>query len=150
MIERIFKVDEKLDQQIRECGNEFHEEAKLPGLFCRETFLNSWGTIIKLGFGALWRATEEDRLVGMFGALLSPDLCDGKIVAAEAFWFVRKSSRGGTVGLRLFREFESWGRNVGANRLIMTHLLSSMPEKLKNFYEREGFVAAEISYVKQL
>jgi hypothetical protein len=150
MITRILTIDENLRKQLDEIGEEFYQEARIPGKFNVETFLNNWQAIIRLGFGALWKFEDEGRIFGMLGGLISPDLCDGTVTANEAFWFVRKQNRGSLGGIRLLDTFERWATEVGARRIIMTHLHKSMPEKLKALFERRGYEELETNYMKLL
>jgi GNAT superfamily N-acetyltransferase len=142
-------TDELLDK-IRALGDTFYEQAKLPGKFRLNSFANSWHTILNLKLGALWRADQDHRLTGLLGGIFSPDLCDGVIVAQEAFWFVHPDYRGGMTGIRLFHAFEDWSKEIGASRIIMAHLTNSMPEKLKSFYQRSGFREVETTYMREL
>ena len=75
---------------------------------------------------------------------------DGEVVIQQLVWYVEKSSRGTSGGLKLYKEFLKWAIHVGAKRIIMTHLMSSMPDKLERFYFREGFQLIEKNYSKTL
>ncbi len=149
-VQRITVIDDTLRDAIIHKGALFYSEAKVPGSFKVNTFLNNWNLLIKMGVGAMWRLDHGERLIGLFGATIAPDMCDGNIIAQECFWYVDKSSRGFVGAINLFRIFVDWAKKVGAARVIVTHLTNSMPEKLKKFYEREGFRVIETNYLREL
>lgn len=141
-------TDEFRDKILR-LGDLFYAEAKLPGRFVIDSFMNSWHALLQMKVGAIWRADKHEELIGVLGGFFTPDLCDGEIIATEGFWFVHPEHRG-SVGIKLFRTFEGWAREIGAKRLIMAHLATSMPDSLKRFYERENFQLMDVTYVKTL
>jgi GNAT superfamily N-acetyltransferase len=106
--------------------------------------------LLSKGLGVIFKWEENGRVVGLIGAILSSGMFDGKVVAQEAFWFVSPEFRGHSGGIRLFKEVENWAQLVGVERLFMTYMHSSMPEKLQKFYERQGFVALETSFIKEI
>lgn len=150
MITRVIKIDDSLRDAIVLRGSDFHLEARIPGQFKVATFLNTWHSLLSVGIGAMWRYDHCGRLVGLFGAMIGPDLCDGEVVAQEAFWYVERSSRGTIGGVKLYKEFMKWSIQIGAKRVIIAHLKNSMPEKLRKFYLAEGFQEVETHYLKQL
>ena len=139
-------TDELLDK-MRHLGPSFFAESKLPGQFKLESFVNSWHTILKLGAGALFRADRRGELVGMIGGLICPDLYDGEIVCHTSFWFVVPTARG-RLSIQLLEAFEDWAREVGAKRVVVTHL--SSVESLGLLYSRRGYQPLERSYVRKL
>lgn len=150
MIERIINIDRDLLAPMKELGEDFFAEADLPGSFKLQTFLQSWRVILANGHGAMWKAVDyEGYVTGLFGALLSYDLNNGAVIAAEAFWYVKKEFRGKLDSIRLFKTFEQWGTDIGATRFQMTHLLTENASKLEEFYTRNGYRAIEINYIKE-
>ena len=91
---------------------------------------------------------DEDDIIGGIGLINSPSLEDGALVVQEAFWFVDEKHRGG--GIKLFRAAEKYAKQIGAERLMMIHLETSMPEKLKKFYKAMNYKLAETTYIKEL
>lgn len=126
----------------------FYEEGKLPGKMSDESFVRSWGSFLRSDTGTIIAEKEDGKITGLLGAILFPDLNNGDLVATEAFWYVDPQHRGG--GIKLFNRFEEWGKARGAKRLIMVHLLSSMPEALNRFYKRRGYRPVEVNYVKEI
>lgn len=150
MITEIVDIGAEPEDTIQFLGNRFVEEGKLPGSFRPEFFRKTWGLIFKMGMGAIWKLEIDGKLAGGFGGMIHPDMNDGELVAQEAFWYVIKEHRGGMQGVRLKHAFEDWAAMKGAKRILMTHLKCSMPEKLKAFYERQGYREMETTYVKDI
>lgn len=136
-------------ESITHMGQEFFTEAKLPGGFKKDVFCKTWSNLISLGMGIILAAYKgNNQTVGALGAVIVPDLNDGDLVAQEAFWFMSAESRGSFAGARLLRAFEEIAKERGAKRLIMVHLLSLNADKLGKFYERMGYRATEVNFVK--
>jgi GNAT superfamily N-acetyltransferase len=83
----------------------------------------------------------------MLGAIKYPDLQNGKMAATECFWYVHPDSRGR--GTSLLKAYEQWADEQGCKKKIMVHLMDSMSDRLKNLYERKGYRAMEVHYVKE-
>jgi hypothetical protein len=151
MIRLITEIGELDYARVEELGIAFHKEGKLPGSFKLGAFLSFWRAVLSQRLGSIWVAEVSDQTVGAIGALFSPDPNDGELVAAENFWFVDHRHRGGTVGIRLFREFERWGREViRARRLLMGELIAIDNPKLSKFLKRQGYRAIERHLVREL
>lgn len=147
MVIRITKIDQELHDRLQTLGSKFLGE-KLGRAFILEKFLSVWSAILTMGTGALWTFEVDGKVTAMLGMVITCDLYDGSIVVQQLFWYSDKSCLLG--GIRLFEEMMSWARTVGARRVTMGHLLSSLPEKFKRFYYSEGFRPTEIHYVKEL
>lgn len=112
--------------------------------FSDDIFISSWKNLFNLGFGVIF-ATED--YSGMIGGIKYPDTNSGELIASELFWFVDPSKRG--EGIKLLNAFELWAINNNCKRIIMVHLMDSMPEKVGRFYERTGYRKLEVHYVKE-
>lgn len=146
---REIKADEI--ETVAHLGTEFFAEAKLPGSFRPAVFCRTWKNLITLGMGFVLAAYKgNDRPVGILGAIVTQDINDGETVAQEAFWFMSAESRGSLESVRLFRMFEQTARERGAKRFIMVHLLALKADKLSKFYERMGYRAVEVNFVKEI
>jgi GNAT superfamily N-acetyltransferase len=66
------------------------------------------------------------------------------MTAVEMFWYTAKETRGD--GIKLYLKFKKWAKDNGCKRLAMIYLPCSMPDKLKQFYESEGFSLLEMHY----
>jgi GNAT superfamily N-acetyltransferase len=130
-------------------GPEFYAEAGLPGRFHQGTAVRTWAQLIKAGTGMVAVLGEPGCVVGAVGGLLYPDLNDGALVAAEAFWFVSPGARG-RGALALLDEYEAWAREAGAARLSMVHLVSLNADRLARLYARRGYRPVEVHYIKEI
>ncbi len=129
-------------------AHRFYEEAKLPGKVIPHNFIESWTTLLISGFGAIWLLILNDKICGALGATIIPDINDGELVAHEMFWYVVKEHRESLMGIRLFKEFERQTIQLGAKRVIMTHINNLNPESLKKFYGKMGYYPIETNYIK--
>ena len=133
-----------------ELGQSFFDEAELPGSFKLEAFKHNWQGLIKNNIGAMWKLMVGGKFAGAIGGVFFPDVNSGEMVASEMFWYVHPDYRNTKWSIRLFRTFEQWAKTMGAKRVFMTYLLSSMPESLKRFYEHQGYKPVEVNYMKDL
>jgi len=107
-----------------------------------------WFNLISSGAGKIFGLWDKNKIVGGIGLILFPALEDGVMTTTEAFWFVDEKSRGG--GLKLFITAEKWAKESGSKRMNMIHLTNSMPERLKNLYEKKGYKMIETTYQKEI
>lgn len=131
-------------------GESFFKSCGLPGTFSFDAWLHNWTMILEKNFGVMWCFRSGDTVAGLLGGILAPDMNDGAMVATEAFWYVKPAYRNTVWSVKLLLNFEIWARDIGAKRIVMAHLLSSMPSQLCSYYERRGYKPVEISYVKTL
>lgn len=131
-------------------GESFFKECGLPGKFKYVAFLHNWTLFLEKNIGAMWAFLKDGKPVGLLGGILAPDMNDGELLAVETFWYVMPEHRNSMESIKLLMVFELWARDVGAKRIMMAHLLSSMPEKLASYYEKRGYRPLEINYVKEL
>lgn len=131
-----------------ELGLEFYKEGKLPGALKKEVFISTWTRLISTKMGVIF-GLFDDKFIGMIGGFVFPDPNDGALVATEMFWYVDKQYRG-IGGIKLLKKFEKWAVSVKAKRLIMVHLADLMSDKLKRFYNKQGFSSTEVHYIKEL
>ncbi len=129
-------------------GSLFMQEGAMPGRFISDVFVARWTTLLNMGIGFMLGLFSEDKLSGVFGAIVSEDLNDGDLVANEMFWFVRPEERGR--GFSLLLAYEEEAKKRGAKRCSMVHLLSLQPERLSEIYKKRGYRPIETSYFKEL
>jgi len=135
-------------QRVSEVGKQFFEESQIPGKMDSEVFCKNWKVLIEVGMGKIYGVYQDGLFVGGLGALITPDLNDGKKVATEAFWFVSPQYRGAGIKLLLF--FLNHAKEIGCERVIMVHLFNSHSEKLAKLYQNLGFQPVETHYLKNL
>lgn len=130
-------------------ARDFYASSRHLETFRMENFQQTWAAFIQSGAGVIFANEQDGEIAGALGGVCHRDPNNyDDIVAAELFWFVREQYRG--VGISLYREFEAWAQSMGAASIQMVHLSDVMPEKVKAFYLREGYVEAETRYIKKL
>lgn len=71
--------------------------------------------VIEAGGGFARLLEEDGRAVGMLLAVIAPTwFAPSVLIASELAWWVEPTHRRGSGSLRLFRDFEAWGRQRGA------------------------------------
>lgn len=130
-------------------GEQFHSELKLPGAFVDSTFMTTWTTFYTHCQATVIGLWKDGCLVGGLGALLNPDLNDGRLCATELFIFIGDAHRTGSGLLRLLRAYKTWAVEKGAEELRLTHFLTT-PERDEQFdrlYRMIGCRPFERTYV---
>lgn len=129
----------------------FFKETGQPGSIDLDVAIPNWEELISNGTGVVFGLWLGDELIGALAAFSYPDLHDNKLIAQEAFWFVRKPYRGAWVSLDLLARFEQWGRAIGAERYIVscfTH--DGAPSVgLTKLYARSGYGAHQSLFVRE-
>lgn len=126
---------------------EFHSEAKLPSRFIPDVWESSWSGVVGSGAAAVLIDEDEGEISGTIGFFVYKDMNDGDLVAVEAFWFVKKFSRG--AGLKLLKTAERHLRMMGCKRIHMVHL-AGLNSRLGGIYKRFGYTDLEHTFVKEL
>lgn len=149
MIKQV-KVEELKDSEFKKLALEFLNESKVPGKFKFEAFIENWTNLINSNVGIMWVSVVDNQIAGALGALLFPDINSGELVVMEAFWFMGSEARGSKEALKLLNQLEYFAKEVEATRITLVHLKNLSPEKLKQFYEKKGYVEIETHYIKEL
>jgi GNAT superfamily N-acetyltransferase len=134
--------------KISELGPEFYKEGNMPTKYLPEVFKETWSKLIESKMGVIFVMQSNEENIGILGGVKYPDPNSNEIMASEFFWFVRKGYRGH--GLKLLKEFEAWAKEQGATKVIMMHLATLMPEKIKKLYTRMGYEEIETHYLKEV
>ena len=113
-------------------------------------FRRTWRTALEAGYGKVFISEKDGEVNGAIGAVASADAVDGKLTVHEMFWIVSPDARETGVGSGLLYLLEQWARKIGAEKLIMVHMLDLMPEAVAKIYEKNGFVPMEVNYLKEL
>jgi GNAT superfamily N-acetyltransferase len=113
-----------------------------------DRWIENWFFMIEGGMGKILALKKDDKFIGAIGLLVSPSLEDGVMNCVESFWYVDKNHRG--QGLKLLIKAQKVAKEMGAKRMLMMYLENSMPEKVKNVYERMDFKLIQTTYFKEL
>lgn len=130
------------------CARQFYSSSEFLGQFDIERFTQVWTNLLQMGMGVIFLMESDGQICGAIGGMVHQDLYGHELIAEEFFWFIESDARG--AGIRLYREFENWAREQGADSIQMVHLLDLMPEKVEAFYRRAGFTPIETRYSKKL
>lgn len=147
-VEIKFVEADKLDS-ITPLAKQFWQEGKLIGNYDESSFISNWTNLIKQDVGRIIGAYRGDKLIGMFGFVVSKDPNDNVLVSQEMFWFVDPQYRKGE-GLLLFNAYEKIVTDIGVKRIGMVHLESIHSEKLEKLYKKRGYKTIEKHYMKEI
>lgn len=70
-------------------------------------------------------------------------------VATELAWWVAEKHRGGTAAIRLYRAFESWADEQGADVIVMSDLVVDGETPAGRLFEKLGYATVERAHIKQ-
>ena len=132
-----------------EGAQDFHREFDLPGQLIPEVFIRNWTTFLTTYTATILTAWKDDRLLGGLGALVHPDLNDGRLVATEMFWYILQDARGTDAWKQLLEAFIVWGE-LHATETRLVHMIGGKHDKaLDRIYCRKGYRPLELGYVRQ-
>lgn len=81
---------------------------------------------------------------GMIGGIITPFFFNPTVTTgAELFWFARKEGR----ALRL--AFQVWAKERGAACVTCAGLVNDREPTIRKVYERAGYAASEIAFMKR-
>lgn len=130
----------------------FYVEKKLPGDFHPDVFLANWHRFLSAMTATVIGLWESERPVGALGAMVTPDLLDGRLTATEMFWYLDPTHRHGLDAFRLIDAFEAWGDAQGAVEFRMLHMLEPNEDpaavRLAPIYKRRKYRPLEVGYYK--
>lgn len=107
-----------------------------------------YAAMIDAGIAKTYIDEENGVFRGAIGFIISNDLHSGEKIAIETFWFVPPEHAG--IGGELFKVFEAEAKKAGCKKTAMIHLVDSYPERLKSFYEKNGYRLLESHYIKEV
>ena len=100
--------------------------------------------------GVAFVAWEGDRIIGFIAGVVLPWSLDvSETIFEELAWFVSKTARKTTAGVRLYRQMEEYCRAVGAKAMTMGSFVASHGS-VDAFYGRKGYKEVEKKWLKIL
>jgi hypothetical protein len=114
--------------KLVDMAREFYSTSEHLDGFNSEAFKANWENIINAEMGVILGLKEAGVYIGGLGILKYVDISTGKLTASENFWYVKQGKRGN--GGLLFKAFEKWAIDAGCEKLIMAHLVDSMPQSI--------------------
>lgn len=132
-------------------GELFFKESKIPWEFKPDVFIERIGGLIDYGVaGVIGSFGKDGTIQGALAFSLYNDVYTGAKTATEMWWFVLPEHRGGTVAMRLIREFERLAKMNGCERVCMIHLASLQKDRLSELYQAMGYQLIEHCYSKPI
>ncbi len=92
-------------------------------------------------------AEDAGAIVGLIAAFPMEEPISRQTQLDELVWWVEPAYRRGSVGPRLLRALETWARQKG---IKLCKMIAPVDTTVGRFYERQGYVAIETSYIKRL
>jgi GNAT superfamily N-acetyltransferase len=103
--------------------------------------------VLRMSSAVTFVAEVDGVLVGMISGFAMEDPAAGVPILDELVWWVEPAHRGtSTIGPRLLKAFETWGRQKG---LAWCKMVAPNAE-VGAFYARLGYALLETSFVKRL
>lgn len=130
----------------------FFEEKQLPGTFSMDVFIRNWTAFLTQYQATILTLWDGAELLGGLGAMVTPDLFDGRLTATEMFWYMKPSARHGLGAFQLVDAFEAWGNRMGVAEFRLAHMLMPGEDpatiRLAPIYRRRKYRALDVSYIK--
>ncbi len=129
-----------------------HFPAGLSYSFDDDVWLKAMHTSMKGGVVRIFYTTANGRKTCTPVALMVVAVCaspyDGTTEIHEVMWYVASEHRAHGHGIRLLRSLDALAEEIGAARIIMTHLEDSVGERLRDILPKFGFQPLEVTYAK--
>jgi GNAT superfamily N-acetyltransferase len=102
--------------------------------------------------GAIALVAEHDGKIvgGMVGVMTVLWFNRNVAIATELAWWMDPDHRAGRVGLVLFRRFEAWAKEMGAQLLVMSDFGSEKNPRVSRLFEQLDLRCVERSHFKAL
>lgn len=98
--------------------------------------------------GALFVSERDGRVTAFICGVCVDDPFTNERVGLKSSWIVNPEFPGD--GGRLMLKLESWAREQGADRMIVSHLTKSLDPDIAKFFEARGYVRTEHKYERML
>lgn len=125
--------------RIIELGGQFLAASPYHDLGYDRPAFGEFATRMMDGAGAIFLSDD-----GFIGGLLNPAYFNPSVVmGVELFWFAR------TEGKALREALETWARDAGAHGMQSTGLANEREAAIRKVYERAGYRACEVGFIKR-
>ena len=104
---------------------------------------NTYTTVLVLEY--------DKKIVGTIAGIVAPWFMAYKdVVLTEQWIWVEPGYRKKGAFMELLRELISWGKRLGANKIIVTAIGSGTEEQVRKFYNNKGFQYMETHFIKEI
>lgn len=145
---------EKLSKEnlsdLYEIGQAFTAEVNYPGGFVFGEFNDTWEMILGLNMGEIFVVRENGKVIAALGCSFVKDGFNGRLTAAESWWFVHKEHRGSKIASALFNAFEGEAIRRDCKKIIMARLETPQAEQLDALYLKRGYRPIEKTFGKEV
>jgi hypothetical protein len=148
MIKKLISMDAVPIGDLAALGAKFFAEAKIPGNFNVEHFLDQVEGFFGTGQFCIFALMKEEKMVGALGGLIFPSIFTGEASSIETFWYTDPDHRGPS-SFGLLREFETWAISSGVTMIHLAHM-ELQPDRMADFYVRRGYQKLETVFVKRI
>lgn len=149
----------ELENLFGQTGDGFYEERNIPGKFDVKLATKNWSnffvamTSVVLVAESYDEEYQETNLDGLLGAVITPDLYDGRKVATEMFMYTVPSASVWAF-YKLLKAYHKWASENGAVETRLTHMISDdrydPNGDLERIYRKMGYRQLEVSYVREI
>lgn len=126
------------------CQKFFKESGEI-GCFNTDFFVSYWHKVVASGAGLIFASFDSQGDVkGAFSVIVCQEDTTGDWTIQEKWWYG---------DARLFAHVMKWAQEMkahGIKAMYLSHTNCLTPGRLKEFYERRGFVSKYTRYAKEL
>lgn len=91
---------------------------------------------------------EEEKVIGMLGAVAVEEFFGPAITTCDLFLYVHPDHRGGLKALRLIKKYEKWAQSLDAIRINLGVTTGIFVEETGKLFEAAGFNQSGHQYTK--
>lgn len=108
------------------------------------------GTMLTGSTSVVLVATQGEEILGGIVGFLGPMWFNPATrCATELAWWVAEEHRGGTAAIKLYRAFERWADEQGADVIVMSDLVVDGETPAAKLFEKLGYATVERAHIKQ-
>lgn len=140
-------------KELIEMGQSFFTQSGYEDIFAfdKETFKETVKHLILDTTGTIFVVDDNDKAVGMAGALLFPFYMNKDVLSCqEIFWWINPENRKGLAGMKLLKAVEKWAKDNGAFTFNMMCLEHLEPEKVEKLLTIKGYNKTERHFMRIL
>ena len=123
---------------------DFFEAAQEIGTFNDDFFVKQWKYIIESNQGIIFVKFDGQEVKGVFSCIVCQEDTTGDWTIQEKFWYGDAT---------LFSYVMKWAKRMkemGIKSMYLSHTNHLTPDKLEEFYKRQGFIGKYTRYAKEL
>jgi len=153
---RVIGIDELMERRLKGIEKMFTEGFEgeiVKRKFSWQSFLSYWDVALRLPWNGLWLLideVDEDKVYGLIGGTVFPNILTDDKIAAETCWRTAASVKGQGKGWELLEAFLAWAiSEMGATKVVTHRFLHKDAVSDERFDEKikaMGFYASGCEY----